>query len=174
MDILISSNLERLIYKIAGNDDKKNLELMQQLSNAGRYDITDDMKAELKDFYGNYADEKDTAEIIKKIYKNSGYVIDTHTAVAASVFEKYRAQTGDKTVTVIASTASPYKFTRSVMNAIDETYDSLGDFELVDELEKISGVSVPQAIQEIRNAKVIHNHVCEVTKMPEAVRGFLK
>ena len=138
MDILISSNLERLIYRIAGNSAKKNSELMESLKNTGKYEITPEMKAQLSDFYGNYATEAEDAATIKKLYEDTGYVIDTHTAVAATVYEKYKKETGDDTVTVIASTASPYKFTRSVMDAIDSKYDSMTDFELVDELSKIS------------------------------------
>ena len=173
MDILISSNLERLIYKIAGNDATKNKELMTSLTTTGQYDITDDMRAELKDFYGNYATEKETAEIIKDIYEKTGYIIDTHTAVAAVVSRKYLRDTNDTNKLVIASTASPFKFTRSVMNAIDSKYDSMGDFELVDELSKIGNVKVPNAIEEIRNAKVLHDTVCEVDEMTDVVKKFL-
>ncbi|MCI5603037.1 MAG: threonine synthase [Lachnospiraceae bacterium] len=173
MDILISSNLERLIYKIAGNDATKNKELMTSLTTTGKYDITDEMKAELKDFYGNYATEKETAEVIKDIYEKTGYIIDTHTAVAAVVSRKYLKDTNDTNKLVIASTASPFKFTRSVMNAIDSKYDSMGDFELVDELSKIGNVKVPNAIEEIRNAKVLHDTVCEVDEMTDVVKKFL-
>ena len=120
MDILISSNLERLIYNIAGNDAEKNAQLMSMLQTSGKYDITDDMKAKLADFYGNYTSEQETAAVIKDLYDKTGYIIDTHTAVAAGVYGKYKADTKDtETKTVIASTASPFKFTRSVMNAID-------------------------------------------------------
>ncbi len=174
MDILISSNLERLIYRIAGNDADKNKELMTALSGQGKYEITADMKEKLADFYGNYASEAETSAVIKKIYETCGYVIDTHTAVAAAVYEKYKAQTGDMKKTVIASTASPFKFTRSVMNAIDEKYDSMGDFELVDELSKIANVKGPMAIEEIRTAPVVHDKQCDVDKMQEVVREFLK
>ena len=173
MDILISSNLERLIYKIAGNDATKNKELMTSLTTTGKYDITDEMKAELKDFYGNYATEKETAEVIKDIYEKTGYIIDTHTAVAAVVSRKYLKDTNDTNKLVIASTASPFKFTRIVMNAIDIKYDSMGDFELVDELSKIGNVKVPNAIEEIRNAKVLHDTVCEVDEMTDVVKKFL-
>lgn len=173
MDILISSNLERLIYRIAGNDAAKNAELMRSLNTEGKYVITDDMQAALKDFYGNYATETETADTIKRLYEETGYVIDTHTAVAASVYAKYKADTKDETKTVIASTASPYKFTRSVMNAIDEKYDAMGDFELVDELSRVGNVSIPNAIEEIRNAKVLHDTVCEVNEMPDVVKKFL-
>ncbi len=173
MDILISSNLERLIYKIAGADEVKNQELMDSLAAAGKYEITEDMKKELADFYGNYTTEAETAEVIKNLYKETGYIIDTHTAVAAGVYKKYAAATGDTTKSVIASTASPFKFTRSVMNAINEKYDALSDFELVDELSKIGNVEVPNAIEEIRNANVLHDTVCEVEDMEKVVVDFL-
>ena len=173
MDILISSNLERLIYRIAGNDAVKNAELMRMLVTEGVYEITPDMKANLVDFYGNYASETETAETIKALYEKTGYVIDTHTAVATTVYQKYQQESGDNAKTVIASTASPYKFTRSVMNAIDEKYDAMDDFGLVDELSVIGKVAVPQAIEEIRNADIRHNTVCEVEEMPAVVKKFL-
>lgn len=173
MDILISSNLERLIYRIAGNSAEKNAELMKSLKETGKYAITDEMKAELADFYGGFATEAEDAAAIKKLYENTGYVLDTHTAVASTVYNKYVAETGDTTKTVIASTASPYKFTRSVMNAIDVKYDAMGDFELVDELSKLSNVAVPNAIEEIRTAPVLHDTVCEVNEMCDSVKKIL-
>ncbi len=173
MDILISSNLERLIYKIAGEDAVKNSELMNSLSTTGKYDITPEMKKELADFYGNYATEAETAEEIKGVYDRTGYIMDTHTAVASCVYRKYVADTKDDNVTVIASTASPFKFTRSVMNAIDPKYDSMGDFELVDELSKIGNIKVPNAIEEIRNAKRRHNNFCKADEMEDIVKKFL-
>ena len=174
MDILISSNLERLIYKIAGADAAKDVTLMRNLAAEGKYEITDEMKAQLKDFYGNYANEKETAEEIAEVYKKTGYIMDTHTAVASRVYRKYVAESGDQTKTVIASTASPYKFTRSVMDAIDaEKYKGMGDFELVDALSELSGVKVPQAIEEIRTAPVLHKNVVETEDMPKIVKQFL-
>lgn len=173
MDILISSNLERLIYRIAGNDPDKNKELMSALTQGGIYTITDEMKAQLADFYGNYASEEETSTKIHDLYDSTGYVIDTHTAVASCVYDKYLKETGDDKPAVIASTASPYKFTRSVMNAIDHKYDSMGDFELVDRLSEISKVEIPKAIEEIRTAPVVHNHVCEKNEMKKTVMEFL-
>lgn len=174
MDILISSNLERLIYRITGNDAAKNKELMENLTRDGKYVITDDMKKQLADFYGNYASEDETAETIRRIYEECGYVIDTHTSVAATVYKKYVEETKDTNKTVIASTASPYKFTRSVMEAIDQDkYSALGDFELVDQLSEISKVAVPNAIEEIRNAQIRHNTVAEVDEMPGVVKKIL-
>ena len=173
MDILISSNLERLIYQTAGRDAEKNREFMKELNTDGVYTITEEMKEQMKDFYGNYATEEETAQTIKEVYDKTGYIIDTHTAVAAAVYKKYEKETDDKTKTVIASTASPYKFTRSVMNAIDSKYDSMGDFELVDELSKISNVKVPNAIEEIRTAPVLHDTVCDSDKMCDEVKKIL-
>lgn len=173
MDILISSNLERLIYRIAGDSAGKNQELMLSLQEKGEYTITDEMRAQLTDFYGNFASESETAAAIREIYESAGYIIDTHTAVAAAVCRKYQEETGDGTKTIIASTASPYKFTRSVMTAIDEKYDSKSDFELVDELEMLSKVKVPKAIEDIRTASVLHKTVCEVGEMQHVVKQFL-
>jgi threonine synthase len=174
MDILISSNLERLIYRIAGNDADKNAALMKSLSGNGRYEITPEMQAQLSDFYGNYTSEQETADVIHDLYEKTGYIIDTHTAVAAGVYKKYKKETGDTdTKTVIASTASPFKFSRSVMKAIDAKYDAMGDFELVDELSRIGNVAVPQAIEDIRSAAVLHDTVCEVEEMPGVVKKFL-
>ena len=174
MDILISSNLERLIYNISGNDAAKNADYMKALATDGKYAITDEMKAKLSDFYGNYTSETETAEVIRDLYEKTGYIIDTHTAVAAGVYHKYLKDTNDtETKTVIASTASPFKFTRSVMDAIDPKYDAMSDFELVDELSKIGNVKVPNAIEEIRAADIRHKTVCEVSEMPAVVKQFL-
>lgn len=173
MDILISSNLERLIYRIAGNDAEKNAAMMSALNGEGEYTITEEMKTGLVDFYGSYADEKETAEAIKNLYEKTGYVIDTHTAVAASVYKKYVADTKDSKPTVIASTASPFKFARSVMTAIDSKYDALGEFELVDELVEISNTDEPAAVKEIRTAPVRHDNVCAVDAMERTVKQWL-
>lgn len=174
MDILISSNLERLIYRIAGEDAEKNAALMNQLVSEGKYEITDEMREKLGDFYGNYTDEDETGKVIHDLYEDTGYVIDTHTAVAAGVYEKYKKDTGDTKATVIASTASPFKFARSVMGAIDSAYDDMDDFALVDKLSEIANVKVPKAVEEIRNAEIRHKTICEVDEMPQVVRDFLK
>ncbi len=173
MDILISSNLERLIYRIAGEDAQKNAALMESLARTGVYEITEQMREQLADFYGNYADEAETAGRIRQMYENTGYVLDTHTAVASAVYQKYREASKDETVTVIASTASPFKFTRSVMNAIDGKYDAMSDFELVDELARIGRLDVPNAIAEIRTAPVVHDNICDKTEMKAVVKHFL-
>ena len=174
MDILISSNLERMIYRIAGNDAKQCAKFMAALTKDGEYVITDAMKAELSEFFGAFGSEEETAVKIKEVYDKEGYVMDTHTAVAAVAYDKYKAATGDdKTPTVIASTASPYKFTRSVMDAINPAYDAEDDFELVDELNKVSKTAIPNAIEEIRTAPVLHDTVCETAAMCDEVKKIL-
>ncbi|MGI6006468.1 MAG: threonine synthase [Ruminococcus sp.] len=173
MDILISSNLERLIYHLTGDDAGKNRAFMEELASSGKYEITEAMREKLSDFYGNYASEEETAETIADIYRKSGYVIDTHTAVAADVYRKYRKEKDNGRKTVIASTASPFKFTRSVMKAIDPSYDSMTDFQLVDELSSIAKVKVPKAIEEIRTAPVLHDTVVEKDEMRDIVEKIL-
>ncbi len=173
MDILISSNLERLVYLSAGNDADRNRAFMESLGGQGRYEITEDMKAALSDFYGNYATEKEAAAEIRRLYQDCGYVIDTHTAVASGVYRKYVQETGDMAKAVIASTASPYKFARSVMSAIGRADGAKDDFELVDELARLSGVKVPRAVEEIRTAPVLHEKQCETAQMKDVVKEFL-
>lgn len=173
MDILISSNLERLIYKIAGNDAEKNRNFMEQLGAEGKYEITEEMKEKLREFYGNYANEEETAQTIRQVYEETGYVLDTHTAVGKAVYEKYKKDTQDNTKTVIASTASPFKFTRSVMTAIDKKYEDMEDFQLVDELSELAKIPVPQAIEEIRTAEIRHNTTAQVSQMAETVMKIL-
>ena len=133
----------------------------------------DRMKEQLGDFRGYYATEEETAQTIHDLYDKCGYVIDTHTAVAAAAYNKYKEQSGDETKTVIASTASPFKFSRSVMKAIAPEKADLEEFALVDELSALSGVTVPKAVDELRTAPVIHDHVCEKEEMAATVKAFL-
>ena len=173
MDILISSNLERLIYLVAGCSAGKNRELMMQLSSSGRYEISTEMQEKLQDFYGEYASEAETAEMIASVYDSCGYIIDPHTAVAACVCQKYKKATGDETKTIIASTASPYKFTRSVMSALEKNCEDADDFALADKLCALSGVTVPEAVESIRTAPILHNTVCETSEMADVVKKYL-
>ena len=173
MDILISSNLERLIYLIAGKDSEKTAGLMADLSGSGSYTIDEEMKQQLQEFYGNYASEEECSAVIAKIYQQDNYVLDTHTAVAAAVYEKYTAETGDTLPTVIASTASPYKFARSVLHAIDPKYDGQTDLEQFDTLKEVSGREIPGAIEEIRTAPVRHDTVVEIEGMKPVVKKIL-
>ncbi|MBR1742007.1 MAG: threonine synthase [Lachnospiraceae bacterium] len=173
MDILISSNLERLIYRIAGEDAGKTKELMEALSSKGKYTITDEMKKRMTDFAGGYAEQEKCALEIRRVYEKTGYVMDTHTAVASAVYRDYKEATGDDTKTVIVSTASPYKFATSVMTAIDEGFSKMEDFELIDELSSTSGTRIPNAIEEIRTAPVLHDTVCETGDMQKEVEKAL-
>lgn len=174
MDILISSNLERLLYLASGKDSDKTLSLMNSLAKEGEYEITKEMKDNMSGILGGYASESQTAEAIRKVYEGTGYIIDTHTAVGASVYARYKEESKDESKAIIASTASPYKFTRSVMEAVDSKYGSMEDFELVDELSRISKVPVPAAIEEIRSAEVLHDRVCKKDEMQLVVEEILK
>lgn len=173
MDILISSNLERLIYQIAGRDWSRNVGFMQELSQKGDYEITQEMEEQLKDFRGAYATEQEVAGTIRELYEKTGYVIDTHTAVGMKAYQKYRTEAGEPKKVVIASTASPFKFTRSVMNAIDCKYDAMDDFELADALAELAGIEIPKAIHEIRGAEALHKTVVDAGRMKAAVKQFL-
>ena len=173
MDILISSNLERLIYKISGEDARKDTDLMTELKTKGSYAITGEMKANLADFAAGYATEEQVAKTIHDIYEETGYVMDTHTAVAAMVYKAYREDSKDDRKTVIASTASPYKFAGSVMSAIDPKYKGQDDFKLIEELQKVSGTELPNAIKEIMNAEIRHNTECDVDQMEQTVKNIL-
>lgn len=174
MDILISSNLERLIYRICGDDADECRKLMESLASKGVYKITPEMKERLDDFRGGFATEKENFAGIKALYEKTGYVIDTHTGVANAVYRAYAEKTGDKTPTVIASTASPYKFAAAVIGAIaPDKVAGKSDFELIDELHELSGVAEPPAITDIRTAPVRHNTVCAVDEMPDTVRKIL-
>lgn len=174
MDILISSNLERLIYAIAGQDAEKDKELMEALKSTGVYEITEEMRAKLSDFVGGYATEEETKRAIHDTYASTGYVMDTHTAVAAHVSRTYREESGDDHKMLVASTASPYKFVGSVMSAIDEKYEGQDEFTLIEELQEVSGTEVPNAINEIRNAAILHTLECDVDEMKAIVKTILK
>jgi threonine synthase len=174
MDILVSSNLERLIYHVAECDSNKTVELMNALSTHGAYEITDRMKSNLEGFIGGWASEQETRETIDKVYRESGYVIDTHTAVAVSVYDNYTAKTGDAVKTVIVSTASPYKFGKSVLEALHIPEVPEDDYDQALLLQKVSNTAIPGAVEEIRTARVLHSKVCETEKMQAIVEEIFK
>ena len=130
------------------------------------------MRAQLGDFVSGYADEAQTAAEIRAVFENDGYVIDPHTAVASSVYRRYRRETGDVTPSVIDSTASPFKFEGSVMKALGKD-TSLPDLELADKLSETAGVPVPKAVSDLRDAPVLHDIVCDREDMRQEVRRFL-
>lgn len=173
MDILVSSNLERLIFHLVGNSTAVTKSLMENLATTGSYTLADHDPAIWESFAAGFATEAQTAADINRLYQETGYVQDPHTAVASSVYQTYRAETGDTTPTVIASTASPYKFPRVAVEAITGT-DSGDDFVAVDTLEELSGVALPAAVNGLQNAPVRHDKVVAVADMQAAVEDYLE
>lgn len=173
MDILVSSNLERLIFLATGRDAERTAMLMEELRSEGRYSISEKERAYMSDFWGGYAEEAEVFASIRAVREKSGYVMDTHTAVAKAVYEKYRRESGDTRKTVIASTASPFKFSQAVMEALNEAGEHEEVFALIDHLSEITGVKEPAAVAEVRSGEIRHNTVCEVADMEKAVEAFL-
>ena len=186
MDILVSSNLERLLYLSCGRDAMKTRGLMEQLSETGRYAIGPEMREAMKDFASGYADGKETEAEIRRVFEDTGYLLDPHTAVASAVYEKYRKQAGDGTKTLIASTASPYKFPETVLAAISgatpakssgsapsvsEAAGRRDESALLEELERLSGIPIPAAVKELSSAKIRHHAVCRPEEMKETVKS---
>lgn len=174
MDILISSNLERLIYLSAGCDAEKTNQMMAQLTKEGSYTVTEEMKQRMADFTGGFATQEENAAEIGHLFNETGYLMDTHTGVASCVYRAYVKETGDQTKTVIASTASPYKFSSSVMEAVLGSQKGKDEFAMIEEMEKLSGVPIPKAIEEIRNAEIRHDRQCDVAEMQQVVADILK
>ncbi len=177
MDILISSNLERLLYHISGNDASKTAEYMSLLNTEGKYTVSDDIKKVIDDnFAGGFCDDKQTKETIKETFDKYSYTLDTHTAVAVKVYNDYVEKTGDNTPTVIASTANPYKFNASVIDAIsgDGASDGKDEFELLDMLNNISGLEIPASLANLKSMDVRFTDVCEKENMIDKTSEFLK
>ncbi len=173
MDILVSSNLERLIYLSTGSDAEKTAKLMKELSETGHYTVTKEMQKHMEDFIGGYATEEQDAEVIRYLYRKRGYVMDTHTGVAAAVWKAHWDATGDQTKTVIVSTASPYKFSKAVLEAIQGPILLTDEFAVAEELENISHVPVPKAVLELKTAEIRHKKECDAADMEAAVSGVL-
>lgn len=175
MDILISSNLERLLYHMSGDDDKLICDLMNQLSADGKYTVSSDVMEKIQQMFdAGYTAEDKVDETIKYQFDNYGYLCDTHTAVAVRVYDEYVKNTGDDIPTVIDSTASPYKFSASVLNAIaDEDLDGLDEFDMVKELNRITGVEVPAPIASLKDKKVRFTDVCDREDMSNMVFKLL-
>ncbi len=152
MDILISSNLERLLYILTDHNDAQIREWFTSLAQTGRYEVTDEVKKVLKEeFYGGYCDDAQTKATIHDIYEKYSYTCDTHTAVAVKVYEDYKKETGDNTKTLIASTASPYKFSASVLEAVEGKKSDLDEYDMVDRLAELSDIPVPAALADLKN-----------------------
>lgn len=174
MDILISSNLERMLYVLSGGNAEKVSGFMDSLAKNGSYEIDEKMKEGMEDLYGAYASEKDTFDAIRKVFAEDGYIIDTHTAVGYSAYRQYMEESGDTvTKTVIAATASPYKFNGAVMGALKEEYKGIDEFKLIDMMSELSGVPVPKAVKDINKKPILHNRVCPKNEMKEVVLDIL-
>ena len=156
MDILISSNLERLLYILTGQNDAQIREWFGSLASTGRYEVNDEVKNVLREeFFTGYCDDDQTKKTIREIYEKYSYTCDTHTAVAVKVYEDYKNKTGDMTKTLIASTASPYKFSSSVLEAIEGSNSELDEYEMVDRLGELSKLPIPSSLAELKNKERI-------------------
>lgn len=170
MDILISSNLERLIYDLYGKDCKKVTELMKSLSETGKYSVDKDVLDKISQiFVGGCCDDNETLQTISETFKKYNYLCDTHTAVAVKVYEDYFKNTGDLTKTVIVSTASPYKFAGDVLSAIDNSVNAEDEFEVIDILENLTKTEAPKQLKELKNKQVRFNNICEKQDMESVV-----
>jgi len=173
MDILVSSNLERLLWAISEREAQKVKELMNSLKEKGYYRIDSKMKEKLKDFYGGFAPQEESRQCIKEVFEKSKYLIDPHTAVAYAVYKKYIKETGDKTKTVIVATASPFKFTKSVMESIDSRHKKFDDFELIEKMFDLAQVPIPPGIRDIEKKFIRHKMVCEKEEMKAKIAEIL-
>ena len=175
MDILISSNLERLLYMIS-HDTAEVAEYMRKLAEDGKYEVSSKIKTAVSEnFYGGYADEDKCSAAIKNSYEKYGYVIDTHTAVAVSVHDDYVKNTGDDTKTVIASTASPFKFNGDVLASLeskDEIQD-LDEFRLLERLSEKYDLRIPKSLAGLEEKEVRFEMVCDKNQMRAVISEFL-
>ncbi len=177
MDILISSNLERLLYDLSGCDDKVVSSLMNELRETGRYTVPRNIFEQISElFWAGCCDDYFTKGRIYTVKERHDYTADTHTAVALDVYAQYKEKTGDSTKTVIASTASPYKFNESVLSALGKETEMADkdDFELLELLSKVSGTDIPKGLKTLKNKKIRFNNVCDKNDMLKAVENFLK
>ena len=175
MDILISSNLERLLYQLCGRDDAVIRDWFGKLASEGKYTVSDSVKEKLQaDFWGGFCDDEQTAATIRKTFEDYGYLCDTHTAVAVKVYQDYTAETGDKSKCIIASTASPYKFNDAVLTAISDEEIPADPFEQAEMLSRISGTTPPASLMELKTKKVRFTDSVEKEQMVEKVKEMLK
>lgn len=174
MDILVSSNLERLLYEISSRDDKKVNSLIRDLNEKGLYKLDDNMIKNLKSFKGEYANELEVKRNLNKIFKESNYLIDTHTSVAYTAYRKYLRDSHDCTPTVIVSTASPYKFSKDVLYYIGQEVNNLDEFEIIEKLSYISKTSVPLPIEKLKTSSILHKTNCEKDEIKNTIEKILK
>lgn len=176
MDILISSNLERLLYEITGHNAEIVSFWMERLKTEGAYMIDAETKKKMNEvFWGGFTNEKETLNTIECVYRDYQYVIDTHTAVGIDVYDKYVISTGDMTKTIIASTASPFKFNESVAKAIlgEDSVKDRSEFDLLKVLEKETGMSIPAGLKGLEHKEILHKDVCGKSEMKDIVAKTL-
>ncbi|MGL5149460.1 MAG: threonine synthase [Clostridium sp.] len=173
MDILVSSNLERLLFEACGRDGGFVKKLMEELSNDGVYNIDFKMREFMNQFYGDYATEGEVSDNIKMVYENKGYLIDTHTAVGNVVLNKYRKQSGDNKKVLVAATASPFKFPRSICNSLNINVSDKNDFDVLKILSEKTNNAIPKNLAELEKKEVLHNKECKVNDMRNALEEFL-
>ena len=174
MDILISSNLERLLFLLSGQDAEQTKKWMTELSKTGKYTVGEKMQKQLKElFAAGYCDDENTKRTIRKIFDEYHYLCDTHTAVALNVYATYKTKTGDATPTVIASTANPYKFSASVLKALEDNIKSKDEFSMVEELHELSGAPVPPQLAELKGKKPRFTKVAKKEDMAKVVFEML-
>lgn len=174
MDILVSSNLERLLIALNEGNTSEIKSMMDDLNKNGIYEISAKMKEGLKDFHGGFATQEETLNTIKEMFEGTKYLLDTHTAVAYSVYKKYVKETNDNTKSLIVSTASPFKFTRSVMSAISKEYDKFNEFELLEKMSDLADITIPNGIKAIDKRPIMHNTVCHKEEMKKEISSILK
>lgn len=172
MDILISSNLERLLFHLADGDGKTIEGLMSSLEEEKHYNVSDTIREGLKDFYGGFCTIEETNETIGRVYNDEQYLMDTHTAVAYKVYEDYKKETGDARPTLIASTASPYKFADSVAKAIG-LKDEEDEFSYIDSVREVTGMAVPKGLQGLKDKEILHDKVLDIEEMKTSVKDVL-
>lgn len=173
MDILISSNLERLLFEISNRDCDIINKLMYDLNNKGYYKISNNMKDNLDTFIGYYATDDNVAETINHVFKKYNYLIDTHTAVAYYCLEKYKNKTQDRSKSIILSTASPYKFSKDVLVSLGYISDNLDDFEIINKLSLITNTNVPSPISSLKNKSIFHKNLYESFELKSALKNYL-
>lgn len=174
MDILISSNLERLLFEVSNRDDKKVNLLINSLNAKGFYEIDEDMELNLSTFHGEYATEVEVKENINKVFKESNYLIDTHTCVAYTAYEKYKKINSEDVVTVIVSTASPYKFSKDVLSSLGKSVENLNEFDILEKLSLETNKKIPLPIKNLKTAKILHNRNCEKYQLKKEIENILK
>ncbi|QNB48125.1 threonine synthase [Thermanaerosceptrum fracticalcis] len=176
MDILISSNLERFLFELTGHDGKKIKTWMDELNKTGRFQVDADTKKAMDEIMAaGFATERETLDTIKEVFAAAGYTLDTHTAVAVKVYEDYRKESGDMHKTVIDATASPFKFNTSVLEAIkgEQTTDCKDEFEVLQELSKVSGMPLHPALKDLDKKPVLHKRVCDKGEIKEVIGEIL-